>query len=91
LLDPGCDADDATVGIPSSERLAWGRGGRCPWGFSDCSRWTNPCALGARGGNLEALRWRGSTNARGIIGQVLLGRWGRHRAVLVWARQHDCP
>jgi hypothetical protein len=41
----------------SAERLAWARANGCPWG-RPVRRWrTNPCALAAEGGHLEALQW----------------------------------
>jgi len=41
----------------SAERLAWARANGCPWSLSNRNWWTNPCALAAGGGHLEALQW----------------------------------
>ena len=38
------------------ERLTWAKANGCPWGLSERSWWTNPCALAAGGGHLDTLQ-----------------------------------
>ena len=75
---------------PSAERLAWAKANGCMWGFSDSDWWNHPCALAARGGHLEALRWTREHDCPWDTWKCAHAARGGHLETLRWARQHDC-
>ena len=74
----------------SVERLAWAKANGCPWGLSDRSWWTNPCALAAGGGHLETLQWARQHDCPWDAETCRWAAQGGHLEVLRWAREHDC-
>ena len=76
----------------SAERLAWPKANGCPWGLPDnWFRSTNPCALAAGGGHLEALQWARQQGCPWRASTCEAAADGGHLAVLQWARDRDCP
>ena len=81
----------------SPERLAWAKANGCPWGGSGWRGcwiwpyWTNPCALAARGGHLEALQWARNHGCPWDEWTCQYAARGGHLEVLRWARAHGCP
>ena len=61
----------------SAERLAWAKANGCPWGVVGGYGLTNPCALAAEGGHLEALQWARQHPLRVGRSHVLRRRSGR--------------
>jgi len=76
----------------SAERLAWAKANGCPWGLWDnWFRTTNPCALAAGGGHLEALQWARQQGCPWRASTCEAAADGGHLELLKWARKHDCP
>jgi len=49
------------------------------------------CALAARGGQIEVLRWARELDCPWSEWTCAYAARGRHLDVLMWARDHDCP
>ena len=71
--------------VQSLSQFVWAIANGCPW------QTTSTCAVIARGGHLEVLRWAREHGCKWDTATCSDAAWGGHLEVLRWAREHDCP
>ena len=77
--------------------LQWARRNGCSWEEEDLEDdWNDEtsldcCALAARGGHLEVLKWLRAQDCPWDEWTFASAAWDGHLEVLKWMREHGCP